>query len=47
MGDVGCSPKKDFKEMLKDDRIWFGEDGNNTPRVKKFLIMKSRKELHL
>lgn len=26
-----------YEEMLADNRIWFGEDGNNTPRVKKFL----------
>ena len=26
-----------YQEMLADNRIWFGEDGNNTPRVKKFL----------
>lgn len=26
-----------FKEMLKDNRIWFGENGNNVPSRKKFL----------
>ena len=26
-----------FKELLKDNRIWFGKDGNNTPRLKRFL----------
>lgn len=26
-----------FKEMLADNRIWFGENGQNMPRVKKFL----------
>ena len=26
-----------FKEMVADNRIWFGPDGNNVPRVKKFL----------
>ena len=26
-----------FEEMLADNRIWFGETGNNIPRVKKFL----------
>lgn len=26
-----------FREMVEDDRIWFGEKGNNAPRVKKFL----------
>ena len=29
--------KKRYEEMLKDNRIWFGENGSNTPRVKKFL----------
>lgn len=26
-----------FAEMVADNRIWFGENGNNAPRVKKFL----------
>jgi adenine-specific DNA-methyltransferase len=26
-----------FIEMVEDGRIWFGESGNNAPRVKKFL----------
>lgn len=26
-----------FEEMVKDNRIWFGEDGNNVPSVKRFL----------
>ena len=26
-----------FLEMVADDRIWFGENGGNAPRVKKFL----------
>jgi adenine-specific DNA-methyltransferase len=26
-----------FFEMVEDNRIWFGADGNNVPRVKKFL----------
>ena len=29
--------KDRFEEMKKDGRIWFGADGNNAPRVKKFL----------
>ena len=24
-------------EFIKDNRIWFGEDGNNVPRIKRFL----------
>lgn len=29
--------KETFEEMVKDNRIWFGEDGNNVPAVKRFL----------
>ena len=29
--------KKRFEEMVKDNRIWFGRDGNNVPREKRFL----------
>lgn len=29
--------KERYKEMVEDNRIWFGENGSNTPRVKKFL----------
>ena len=29
--------KARFQEMIRDNRIWFGEDGNNVPRVKRFL----------
>lgn len=29
--------KERFKEYLNDNRIWFGEDGNNVPRIKRFL----------
>jgi len=29
--------KLKYAEMVKDNRIWFGENGDNTPRVKKFL----------
>ena len=29
--------KNKFEEMLKDNRIWFGNDGNNVPAVKRFL----------
>lgn len=28
--------KKDFEEKVKDNRIWFGTDGNGVPRVKRF-----------
>ncbi len=26
-----------LKEYIEDNRIWFGDDGNNTPRIKRFL----------
>ena len=29
--------KKQFNELDGDGRIWWGEDGNNTPRLKRFL----------
>lgn len=29
--------KEKFQEMIADNRIWFGESGNNVPRVKRFL----------
>jgi len=29
--------EKTFKEYVKDNRIWFGENGNNVPRIKRFL----------
>ena len=32
----GASPKR-FEELCADNRIWFGENGNNVPRIKRFL----------
>jgi adenine-specific DNA-methyltransferase len=29
--------EKKFKELDKDNRIWWGEDGNNIPAIKRFL----------
>ncbi len=29
--------KEKFEELVEDNRIWFGEDGNNVPRIKRFL----------
>lgn len=29
--------KATFQELLADNRIWFGESGNNVPRIKRFL----------
>ena len=31
-----CSREK-FDELVSDNRIWFGKEGNNVPRVKRFL----------
>ena len=30
--------KEKFKEYIEDNRIWFGKDGNNVPRIKRFLL---------
>ena len=29
--------RKAFREILEDNRIWFGPNGDNTPRIKRFL----------
>jgi len=29
-------PEYRYKELLKDERIWFGKDGNGVPRIKRF-----------
>ncbi|KAA6339259.1 Modification methylase MboII [termite gut metagenome] len=29
--------KEKFQELVADNRIWFGKNGNNTPRIKTFL----------
>lgn len=29
--------KEKFRELVADNRIWFGEEGNNVPRLKRFL----------
>jgi adenine-specific DNA-methyltransferase len=29
--------KESFQELIDDNRIWFGESGNNMPRLKRFL----------
>ncbi len=29
--------KEKLEEMIKDNRIWFGKDGNGVPRIKRFL----------
>jgi hypothetical protein len=30
-------PESKFKELLEENRIWFGSDGNGVPRIKRFL----------
>lgn len=30
-------PKKKFEQLVSDNRIWFGKDGSNVPRIKRFL----------
>jgi adenine-specific DNA-methyltransferase len=32
----GASPKR-YAELMADHRLWFGIDGNNVPRIKRFL----------
>ena len=29
--------QKRCKELIKDNRLWFGQDGSNVPRIKRFL----------
>jgi adenine-specific DNA-methyltransferase len=29
--------KEKVQELIADNRVWFGEDGNNVPRIKRFL----------
>jgi len=29
--------EKNYEKLVKDNRIWFGEDGNNVPSIKRFL----------
>ncbi|MCL1893946.1 MAG: site-specific DNA-methyltransferase [Holophagaceae bacterium] len=36
-GRCWAMAEKTFYELYADNRLWFGENGNNRPRVKKFL----------
>ena len=36
-GNVWRFSKETFKRLIEDNRIWFGENGDNMPRVKRFL----------
>lgn len=36
-GNVWRFSRDTFKKLIEDNRIWFGENGDNMPRVKRFL----------
>lgn len=36
-GRCWITSKEKFDELVADNRIWFGEDGSNVPRIKRFL----------
>jgi adenine-specific DNA-methyltransferase len=36
-GTYWRTPPERFQELDSDNRIWWGEDGNNVPRIKRFL----------
>lgn len=36
-GRCWVTNKDRMKELIEDNRVWFGNDGNNTPRLKRFL----------
>ena len=36
-GRCWAASQKKFKELVADNRIWFGKSGNNVPRLKRFL----------
>ncbi len=36
-GRCWMTNKDNFEKLVADNRIWFGKDGNNVPRIKKFL----------
>ena len=36
-GNVWRFSKDTFKKLMDDNRIWFGTDGNNMPRIKRFM----------
>ena len=36
-GRCWVTSKKRMQELIDDNRIWFGKDGNNVPRLKRFL----------
>ncbi len=36
-GRCWAVPKSKFEELVNDNRVWFGKDGANVPRLKRFL----------
>ena len=36
-GRCWFTSKDNFKQLVHDKRVWFGKNGNNIPRIKKFL----------
>ena len=36
-GNVWRFSRETFKQLMEDNRLWFGEKGDNMPRVKRFL----------
>lgn len=36
-GRCWMTSKENFQKLIDDNRIWFGENGNNTPSLKRFL----------
>lgn len=36
-GRCWTCPRDSYEEMVRDNRIWFGKDGNNVPSIKLFL----------
>ncbi|GAB1405949.1 hypothetical protein MASR1M74_31310 [Lentimicrobium sp.] len=36
-GRCWFTSKDNFQKLVDDNRVWFGESGNNVPRIKKFL----------
>ncbi|HDR4685916.1 cytosine methyltransferase [Bacillus pseudomycoides] len=36
-GRCWATSKANFNELVKDNRVWFGKEGNNVPAIKKFL----------
>ncbi len=39
-GRCWFTSKENFQKLIDDKRIWFGENGNSVPRIKKFLSEK-------